>query len=517
MNCPVFKLLMAVMLTGVVALPVSARKKDQRAETEKMPGGDRINALINAGQLDSASALCAILLEKDSTNADGMLGRGVIAFLRTNYDECIASLSRAREIASTDSPALAYYLGASYGRIGRIKEAIAELQKWSVLPGDDGIKKKMRAQLTYYENLLFAGEAKAALSTETALASAPTNDSLIAVIPFKNMGDDPRYTPLQTGLADMVITDLSQVTSLRLVERTRIQKLLQEIGLAQAGLTQESDRLRVAKFVAASRVVGGLYKCVDSTAIKLKGGYIKAATGETVSIEPIDGNLNQFFALEKRFVFAVIEKMGIVLSATEREQIQKIPTENLQAFMAYSEGLDAADRGDFAAAKKSFTQAHAIDAEFKQAQEQGDAMTIAEELSTPPIKVQENTPIPDPPLIVLNRGPIGTNAAGDVSAKPIETTSPMTGSTKSPHGFSAGSSTGARIATLSQSAFMPEIAVPIEQPLQTASDPQAAPSTNTLSEGTAPAARPAYSDAHNLGLQNKTGVDVIIQIPGGLQ
>jgi TolB-like protein len=339
------------------------------------------------------------------------------------------------------------------------------------------------------------------------------SESIIAVIPFRNAGSQAQFNPLQTGLADMVITDLAQVKSLQLVERTRMNAVLRELALDQAGLTVESNRIRVARQLQAGRVVGGAFKCDDTVSISIKGGFMAAGTGTMVAVEPFSGQLAKLFNLEKEFVFAIIAKMNIILSDQEREQIRIIPTENLQAFMAYSQGLEASDRGDFAAARLAFEKAAQLDPTFKQANNQISAMTPA------PIAAQEPQPAPDaqtaqePLVVYTTSGPAATTPAQTAQA----TDAPMATAAAKPAlriGFNAGSPTATRIATLTQAGFMPEVAVHESMPATaqsaTAGEQQI---SQGIAENTAHAVRPAFSDAHNLGLDNAQRVNLIIELP----
>jgi len=82
--------------------------------------------------------------------------------------------------------------------------------------------------------------------------------------------------------------------------------------------------------------------------------------------------LQNIFRLEKALVFNVIAGLGIELTPEEREKIQFIPTQNLQAFLAYSRGLEKEDAGDFKTAAGFYQQAIKRDPNF------GAAITKAE-------------------------------------------------------------------------------------------------------------------------------------------
>jgi curli biogenesis system outer membrane secretion channel CsgG len=56
----------------------------------------------------------------------------------------------------------------------------------------------------------------------------------VALTYFDNNTGDPSFDPLGRGLADMLITDLSVLSSLKIVERARLNEVLSELELAAA-------------------------------------------------------------------------------------------------------------------------------------------------------------------------------------------------------------------------------------------------------------------------------------------
>jgi hypothetical protein len=83
-------------------------------------------------------------------------------------------------------------------------------------------------------------------------------------------------------------------------------------------------------------------------------------------------DLENFFRLEKRIVFALLADLGIQLTEAEQDAIDEVPTRNLQAFLAYSRGLAAEDQQDFGAAADFFGQAVQIDPGFEIASVEGE-------------------------------------------------------------------------------------------------------------------------------------------------
>jgi hypothetical protein len=71
-------------------------------------------------------------------------------------------------------------------------------------------------------------------------------------------------------------------------------------------------------------------------------------------------------------VFKVVKDMGITLTREEITAIEKIPTKNLQAFFAYSVGLEKEGQGDFESAGVYFKQASTLDPSFAPAKAKAD-------------------------------------------------------------------------------------------------------------------------------------------------
>jgi tetratricopeptide (TPR) repeat protein len=88
--------------------------------------------------------------------------------------------------------------------------------------------------------------------------------------------------------------------------------------------------------------------------------------------QPPPDVLDNLFRLQKELVFQLIEEMGVELTAEQRAAIEDVPTQNLQAFLAYSRGLIAEDTGNFEAAARFFRQASQLDPDFEAAARQAE-------------------------------------------------------------------------------------------------------------------------------------------------
>src|SRR6267143_3187281 len=98
----------------------------------------------------------------------------------------------------------------------------------------------LRTQATQTAKLALARE-----STLTSLAPAP---STIAVLPMTIAGDSS-LQPLSRGLAELVMSDLAMVRSLRLLERVQIGVLLDELKLGQSARADPGTAARVGRLL----------------------------------------------------------------------------------------------------------------------------------------------------------------------------------------------------------------------------------------------------------------------------
>jgi TolB-like protein len=97
------------------------------------------------------------------------------------------------------------------------------------------------------------------LGTPAAAAERVT----VAVLYFDNNSPDREYDVLQKGLADMLVTDLSQVDSLQVVERDKLQKLVDELKLQRSKFFDPSTAQQLGKGIGARYAVTGALAAIE--------------------------------------------------------------------------------------------------------------------------------------------------------------------------------------------------------------------------------------------------------------
>ena len=230
----------------------------------------------------------------------------------------------------------------------------------------------LRAQATQNAKLALARE-----STLTTLAPEPAT---LAVLPITIAGDSS-LQPLSRGLAELITTDLSLVRSLRLLERVQIGTLLDELQLGASGRADPATAARVGRLLRAERMVQGVAAITENGPVRMSATVVRG-TGEVRVGAQANGTFKQLLDLEKQLVFSIAIQLGIEVTEAERQRILRQGPKSLAAFLAYSEGLVAIDRGDYRGAAAAFGAAVRADPSFSAAREQQQAAAAAPAVQT---------------------------------------------------------------------------------------------------------------------------------------
>ncbi len=192
-----------------------------------------------------------------------------------------------------------------------------------------------------------------------AAASVPT----LAVTNFDNHTSEARFDPLGHGLADMLITDLSAVSGLQVVERGRLAELMKELELQSSSFVDPSTAVEVGKGLGAQYVLTGAFAAVDPS-MRIDARIVNVATGEVVQADSVTGAAAEFFLLEKELATQIVGRLGVSVSARENARMGRVATESFDAFLAYSAGLEAMDRGALDEARDKLNAALEADDRF---------------------------------------------------------------------------------------------------------------------------------------------------------
>ncbi len=158
---------------------------------------------------------------------------------------------------------------------------------------------------------------------QTATATG-LNKPTIAVLPFANVSVDVNDEYLADGMTTDLITDLSKISGIYVIARSsvfayknkaiNIREISQELG---------------AQFI----VEGSIRKSGGNIRINVQ--LIDAATSRHLWAERYERDINEFFALQDDVITQVVSAVSVTLTEEETAQVERPPTNNLQAYDYY--------------------------------------------------------------------------------------------------------------------------------------------------------------------------------------
>lgn len=206
--------------------------------------------------------------------------------------------------------------------------------------------------------------AKDAVAQEQSITPAPNT---VAVLYFHNRSNNPQLDPLQKGFAFLLMTDLATVENIRLVERVKLQALVEELDLGASGLVEKDTAPRVGKLLGASYLVGGDLQGGKASELGVQSDLLQVKDQNSLGKPSAEGQLDQVFDLEKQILFGLIDLLKVKLTPQQKERLKKPLTTNYQAFVSLCQGLEASDRGNYSGAAADYQRALTLDPQFQPA------------------------------------------------------------------------------------------------------------------------------------------------------
>lgn len=341
----------ALMLASLAAAPAAAQRADAIPRLEA----------ARSRTPQSVAALRAL---------------GVAYYKAKRFADARTVLDQARQLDPKDGVS-ALYTGLAAEQLGDLLSARRAYETYLNVGTTRRVKTEIRTRLVSLSRQESVAAAKAAVANEATISRTPGSALTVAVPPLRFNGTDSTLKPLERGMAELIITDLSRSARLTVVERDRMQALADEIQLSQSARVDSSTAVRAGRLMQAGTLVNGIIQQTGTNQIALGASLVNVGTGAIGQPATVTNSLDQLFDMEKRLVMQLFQRLNIQLTPAELQLVERRPTSNLQAFLAFSRGLQAADDGRFQDAARFFENARSLDPGFGAATARFDAATAA--------------------------------------------------------------------------------------------------------------------------------------------
>jgi adenylate cyclase len=159
---------------------------------------------------------------------------------------------------------------------------------------------------------------------EVASLAAPAllaNRTSVAVLPFKNLSDDPSQEYFSDGITEDIITALGRFSNL--------------LVLAKSASFQFKGRNlspgEIGRLLDARYLLDGSIRRADAR-VRVNAGLTEAATGRHVWSEGYDAELKDIFAVQTDIVRRAVGTVAVKLTRFEEERVLAKPTGSLAAY-----------------------------------------------------------------------------------------------------------------------------------------------------------------------------------------
>jgi serine/threonine protein kinase/tetratricopeptide (TPR) repeat protein len=183
----------------------------------------------------------------------------------------------------------------------------------------------------------------------------------VAILPFKNVGNDKETDFYQFSLADAAITELARVRSLVVRPSSVIVKYQnKEIDPGEAGRELGVDAILTATFLRAGE------------RLRVTAQLLDVRTSEIIWSERIDAEASDIIGVQDTIVKRIVEGLRLELSPAEKVELAKGATTDAAASEEYLRGRDCLatfiyhtiEREQLDAAMEHFKRAIEIDPKF---------------------------------------------------------------------------------------------------------------------------------------------------------
>ena len=153
------------------------------------------------------------------------------------------------------------------------------------------------------------------------------SDKSIAVLPFVNMSSNKENEYYSDGMTDDLITQLYNITGLRVISRTS--------SMTYKGSKKSAETI-AEELNVGSVLEGGIQRIGNKIRINVQ--WIDAKTGGHIWARIFDRDVNDLFAIQSEVAQEIAEELNARLTDSQRNKIAEGPTKNLEAWNQYQQG-----------------------------------------------------------------------------------------------------------------------------------------------------------------------------------
>ena len=199
----------------------------------------------------------------------------------------------------------------------------------------------------------------------------------IAIMDFENnsVDDAEKYTNLGNALSKIIISDFGVLSKLRIVERERLQYLIDELKLTDEkvggkNIMDAEMAPRVGKLLGAHSFVFGSFIRLGKT-LRIDVRLVKTETGEIFKTASVEGKPDNVFELAKKLTLEISKNLDVAIEKTERQKLEEMGKDNvpIEAVALLGDAMAMANQEEYKVAFAKLEEALRIAPDFPKARD----------------------------------------------------------------------------------------------------------------------------------------------------
>jgi serine/threonine protein kinase/tetratricopeptide (TPR) repeat protein len=212
---------------------------------------------------------------------------------------------------------------------------------------------------------VFAADSLWMARRRAALKPAANPHQVLAVLYFSNLSQDPALNWLDSGLTDMLTTNLAQVKGLEVLSTDRVLGAVRRVNSGNGPL-DPAQAQSVARDVGAQAYITGALLKIGPTQLRLDLRVQDTATGQILFSDKLEGrDLQSIFSLVDRLTDRIARNfLPAETLPAKAPAIEQTATSNVEAYHHYQMGVDYGRRFLVADAIRELKEAVRLDPQF---------------------------------------------------------------------------------------------------------------------------------------------------------
>lgn len=152
------------------------------------------------------------------------------------------------------------------------------------------------------------------LASESFIHAAPGNSQvikkgwIIAVFPLEDLASSAETKGLGEEIAATLTDGIARSEKVRVVERSRLKQILEELKLGASGLLDDRTAIKAGKLLGANALLLGSFLRFRES-VKINVRVVKTETGEILSTEKATGKFSALLELEEKLAAGILDQL----------------------------------------------------------------------------------------------------------------------------------------------------------------------------------------------------------------